>query len=96
MLLYHILQLSEMIMNRKRILFEQEDKGPEWVVVYYLGHDEFDDDPDSEDMTEIVLNALNFDTAVRYAQQYLRKMQTEENTSIQWKDAEILSIELHT
>lgn len=95
MLLFRILQLNEAIMNRKRILFEQEDNGPEWVVVYHLGYSEFDDSIDNNDVTEIILNAPNFDVAVRYAQQYLRKMQSEEGTADDWAQAQILSVELH-
>ena len=95
MLLYRILQLHEMLMNRKRILFEDKDNGPEWVVVYHLGYSDFDDDIDNSDVTEIVLNAPDFETAVRYAQQYLRKMQAEEDTSDEWAQAQILSVELH-
>lgn len=82
-------------MNRKRILFEDSDSGPEWVVVYHMGYTEFDDDITDDDSTEIILNAPDFDTAVKYAQQYLRKMQTEEETSEEWADAQILSVELH-
>ena len=80
--------------DRKRILFEEEDIGPEWVVSYHLGYSEFDDDMNSSDVTEIVLNAPNFDIAVRYAQQYLRKMQSEDNTATLWADAQILAVEL--
>ena len=61
-------------MDRKRILFSDEDTGPEWVVVYHLGYADLDDTFEDEDITEIVLNAPDFDIAVRYAQQYLRKM----------------------
>ena len=84
-----------MIMNRKHLLFEETDEGPEWVVVYHLGYAEIDDDMSENDMTEVVFNAPDFDTAVRYAQQYLRKMQTEEESSDDWSEAEILSVELH-
>lgn len=79
---------------RKRILFEQEDEGPEWVVVYYLGMSEFDDDIEQSDTTEIILNAPNFEMAARFAQQYLRKMQADEETASTWETAEILSVEL--
>ena len=82
-------------MNRKRILFEEDNIGPEWVVTYHLGLSDFDDSFDETETKEIVLNAPDFDTAVRYAQQYLRKMQSEEETSDMWSNAQILSIELH-
>lgn len=80
--------------ERKRILFEQEDKGPQWVAVYHFGYDEFDDSFESSDTTEIVFNAPEFDTAVRYAQQYMRKMQIEETTQEKWANAQIVSVEL--
>ncbi len=80
-------------MVRKHILFE-EDIGPEWVVEYSLGYPEFDDGEDTSETTEIILNAINFDTAVRYAQQYLRKMQTDSETATEWESAEILSVQL--
>lgn len=95
MLLYRILMLIEAMNNRKRILFEDQDEGLEWVVVYHMGYSEFDDDIDGSDIVEITLTAPDFDVAVKYAQQYLRKMQTEEETSSEWKDAQILSVELH-
>ena len=79
------------MINRKRILFEDKDNGPEWVVVYHLGYDEIDDNMDDTDTTEIVLNAFDFETAVKYAQQYMRKMQSEEETSEEWANAQILS-----
>ena len=82
-------------MERKRILFDEDARGPEWVVVYHLGYSEFDDDPDDTDFVEIVLNATSIDIAVRYAQQYLKKMQVEEATAEEWANAQILSVELH-
>lgn len=83
------------MINRKRILFEAEDEGPEWVVVYHMGSTEFDDDMNNSETTEITLNAPDFETAVRYAQQYLRKMKSEEDTAEEWADAEIQAVELH-
>lgn len=79
---------------RKRILFE-EDEGYTWVATYHLGYAEFDDLEDTNETKEILFHAPDFDTAVKYAQQYLRKMQTEEETSTEWESAEILSVELH-
>ena len=82
-------------MERKRILFDDNETGPEWVVTYHLGYSDFDDDIDNNDVVEIILNAPSFDTAAKYAQQYLRKMQVEEETSSEWSQAQILSVELH-
>ena len=78
----------------RNLLVEEETAEPEWVVVYHLGYADFDDDFDNNDMREATFNAPDFDTAVKYAQQYLRKMQTEEETASQWSSAQILSIEL--
>lgn len=79
--------------NRKKVTFDDYDGGNTYVVVYYLNYDEFDDNLDDIDTVEIELNASDFDTAVRYAQQYLRKMQTENDTSESWKKAVIVSVE---
>lgn len=81
-------------METKRIIFNDYVDGDEWVATYHLGISEFDDLDESEPI-QIIFNAVNFDMAVRYAQQYLRKMQTEEETSNEWASAEILSVELH-
>lgn len=81
--------------ERRRVTFQDETEGPEWVAVYHLGYDEFDDSFESEDTQEIIFNAADFDMAVRYAQQYLRKMKTEESTKESWSSAEILSVEMH-
>lgn len=81
--------------DRKHVLFDENYDGPQWVVTYLLEYDEIDDNIESDNTTEIILDAENFDTAVRYAQQYLRKMQSDETTSEKWSRAEILSIELY-
>lgn len=80
--------------DRKHILFDENTEGPVWVATFYLGGSEVDDDMESTDTTEISFNAYDFDTAARYAQQYLRKMQVEDDTSEEWSTAEILSVEL--
>ena len=80
-------------MLRSFVLFEDVEDGPEWVATFYFGSSEFDDGFDESDMKEILFNAEDFDTAARYAQQYLRKMQIEEETSDEWKTAELLSLE---
>ena len=67
--------------------------GPEWLVVYYLGGVESDDSFEDKDTIEIVLTAPNFEAAVKYAQQYIRKMQSEASTKERWADAEIISID---
>lgn len=82
-------------MTITRLLFEDQDDGPEWAVTYSLSNEEFDDSFDSDNTVEVRLNAVDFDTAVKYAQQYLRKKQTEEDTADEWSEAEILSIQLN-
>lgn len=96
MLLYRITQLKNNMINRKKLLFEGNDEGQEWVVVYYKGFtDLVDDNFESDDTVEVSLTAPDFNTAVKYAQQYLRKMQTDEETASSWEHAEILSVELY-
>ena len=81
--------------NRKRIIFDDSVEGNDYVVVYHTGYAETDDSFENDETTEIVLTAPDFDTAVRYAQQYLRKMQTDDATADDWAGAQILSVELH-
>lgn len=82
-------------MPRTRIQFGDFETGQEWIVTYHLGNYEYDDDFESDNTVEVSLLAEDIDTAVRYAQQYLRKKQTEEETADKWADAQILSVELH-
>lgn len=81
---------------RTRVLFEDnnQDEGPEWVVVFSFTNSEFDDDLEDNSTEEISINAVDFETAVKYAQQYLRKMKTEDESSEKWADAEIISVEM--
>lgn len=82
------------MIERKKVLFEDEQDGPEYVVTYQLMFSDVDDDMDTSDIKEIILNAPDFETAVKFAQQYLRKMQSEEATAELWNNAEILSVQL--
>lgn len=79
-------------MERKRFLLDDEDSNIQWVASYLLSDSELDDNFDDTDIEEVILNASDFETAVRYAQQYLRKMKSEDDS---WKAAEILSVVLH-
>lgn len=67
-------------------------EGLEYEVTYYLGEDDIDDSIEDHSRVRKIIEAPDFDTAVRYAEQYMRKMRTEEETSAQWANAEILSI----
>ena len=79
--------------ERKHVIFGDDEASQKWVVVYSLTSPEIDDDFETFDNPEIIFSAKNFETAVKYAQQYLRKKQTEEETSVEWAGADILSIE---
>ena len=79
--------------NRKQIIFDDYTDGNSYVVVYHLGYEESDDSFDETETVEIELKAPDFDTALKYAQQYLRKMKTEEDSADTWANAEIVSIE---
>lgn len=78
--------------ERKYIVFDDNAQGPEWVVAYLLAFVDLDDSMEDNDIIEISLNAEDFETAVKYAEQYLKKMQIEEPET--WKDAQILSVQL--
>lgn len=79
-------------MDRIQLTINDNTSDPLWVVTYYLGESEFDDDLDDSSKIEAELHAPDFNYAVRYAEQYLRKKSIEDTS---WKDAEILSIELY-
>lgn len=80
-----------------RVSFMNEDEefedGLEYVVVYHLAEPEEDDSFEDISKKEVIITAPDFETAVKYAQQYLRKMCAKEETKDLWRDAEILSIE---
>ena len=82
--------------NYIRLVEEDElEEGPEWSVIVQLSDDTIDDDFDDENASEeVIINAPDIDTAIKYAQQYVRKMQKSEDTAEQWVDAEIISIRL--
>ena len=72
---------------------DEEIEGPEWLVVYHLGEDEADDSFEDTYTEELVLTATTFEDAVKYAQQYIRKMQADPDTKDRWINAEIISID---
>ena len=67
-----------------------EEVETEWVVLFQLTADETDDSFESTN-EEISLTAPDIETAVKYAQQYIRKQSIEND---RWKEAEILSIQM--
>ena len=76
-------------MARTELRFDGAE-GPQWVATYHLGYNDWDDDLNNSEIEEILYQAANFDTAVRYAQQYLRKQKSEDDS---WSEADILSVE---
>lgn len=82
--------------NKKYLIFEDTDEeGDLWVVTYSLSSEEYDDSFEDNTRREVQFVAVDFETAVRYAQQYLRKMQLEEDTATEWASAVITSVELY-
>ena len=79
-------------MDRIQLQFGDDTAGHTWVVTYYLGESDIDDSLDDDSKVEVELSAANFETAVRYAQQYLKKKTLEDDS---WSSAEILSVELY-
>lgn len=69
---------------------DEDVEGYEWAVVFRLPslNGEYDDDFENFD-EEVIIVAEDMDDAVKYAEQYIR-VQQQDNDS--WKDAEILSI----
>lgn len=84
------------IHSPKKILYLNEDEqtSPEWSVIYKLPSSELDDEFEDTSTQEVIIRASDFNTAIKYAQQYLRKMQNTEDSKELWGAAEILSIEL--
>lgn len=79
--------------KRKHVIFDDFTDGIKYVVVYHLGMSDVDDSFDDNETVEIELQAPDFETALKYAQQYLRKMKTQEDSASMWSNAEIVSIE---
>lgn len=75
------------------VLGEGGEEGPQWAVQFHLSalEDEYDDNMEQDSVKEVILNALDFDSAVKHAQQYIH-VQARENK--EWEDVEILSIEM--
>ena len=68
--------------------------GDKWLVTYEVKNmiSEYDDNMgDDGNIIEVIITASTFDNAVKYAQQYIRKKQSEDDN---WIDADILSVQL--
>ena len=68
-----------------------EEEGYEWRVTFHLPElaGEYDDDFESFD-EQVTIVAIDADQAVKYAEQYIRVQQKDNNA---WKNAEILSVQ---
>lgn len=81
-------------MTRKYVLFEEVDEGVRWIATYSLALPIYDDSFDGEDLIEIAFNAPTIQKASQYAEQYLNKMQYDDETASKWSEATLISIEL--
>lgn len=76
--------------DRIKLITSESETDPLWIVTYHISEDTYDDDMDATSTVEVELNAASFTMAFRYAQQYLKQKQHEDE---QWVSAEILGIE---
>lgn len=87
-------QYAEPVYGSGNRLFEESDyEGPVWAVEYYLSEqEELDDSFDNGRRVQVDIEAPDFETAAKYATQYMIKKQKEDGGE-DWVNAEILSIE---
>lgn len=71
----------------------EEEPGVEWLVQFQLKTAEIDDSFDDTSLEEVIIVAVDFDTAYKYAQQYIRTKQLDSETKDDWADAEIVSVD---
>ena len=84
--------------RRIKLMLESDDTqnktDPQWIATIGFKEPEIDDSMDNMEYEEISVFAPDFDTAVKYVEQYVRKMQLDETADSKWKDATILSVQL--
>lgn len=84
--------------RRIKLMLESDDTqnktDPEWIATIGFEEPKIDDSMDNMEYEEISVLAPDFDTAVKYVEQYVRKMQLDETADSKWKDATILSVQL--
>lgn len=89
---------TKSLQRRIKLMLESDDtqnkNGPEWIATIGFEEPEIDDSMDNMEYEEISVFAPDFDTAVKYVDQYVRKMQLDETADSKWKDATILSVQL--
>ena len=84
--------------RRIKLMLESDDTqnktDPEWIAMIGFDEPKIDDSMEDMEYEEISVFAPDFDTAVKYVDQYVRKMQLDETADSKWKDATILSVQL--
>lgn len=77
-----------------RLFEDSDEEGPVWAVEYYLPDAEDLDDSfvDNGHRVRVDIEAPDFESAAKYATQYIIKKQKDEGGEA-WANAEILSIE---
>lgn len=84
--------------RRIKLMLESDDTqnktDPEWIGTIGVEEPEIDDSMEDMEYEEISVFSPDFDTAVKYVDQYVRKMQLDETADSKWKDATILSVQL--
>lgn len=68
---------------------DESEEEPEWIVTYNLGEMLHEDISDETPSNEIILNAPDIETAIKYAEQNARIKAKEEPN---WKEAEVISV----
>lgn len=81
------------VMRYSVICEGEEEYGIDWLVQFELESEDIDDSFDSNYREEVVIEAPDFDTAHKYAQQYIRTMQLKSDNGNSWKGAKIISID---
>ncbi len=71
----------------------EEESGVEWLVQFDFTSNSVDDSFEDDYKEEVVIVAPDFDTAYKYAQQYIRTKQLDEETKTEWAHAEIVSVD---
>lgn len=84
--------------RRIKLMLESDDTQNktdlEWIGTIGFDEPEIDDSMEDMEYEEISVFAPDFDTAVKYVDQYVRKMQLDETADSKWKGATILSVQL--
>lgn len=89
-----LFKLSNKELKRYSVMVEgEEESGIEWLIQFHLVDSDYDDSFDEDYREEVVIVAPDFETAYKYAQQYIRTMQMKSETKELWQNAEIVSVD---